>query len=322
MLSKITNYNVENVKNTVGFTEGFGRFFSLDRALLEEVDGNEDESTIALREMVVETNENGYKTADYVINLEGGILNCNQPLLNNTEVKLSFDRALAAVSLLYAETGSNVKLPTDLDGKVIELIDPYLEVEYVTSSYLRNFYSQIEERPISLKYDDVNIYMRNINKGSSTIRVNNIMGGPSPDYIFAGFVKTEALNGSFEYSATNFGDSKFKEVSLTLNGMPVQGFPITIPTSTRPVRLYDKFLKTIGKNKKTMAGGTIEFRQFTRIYQFISHNFEGEPSTEGWIGLEMKLEIPLTHDVTLVIFAVRNSAVVIDKFHRIQQIQI
>ena len=253
---------------------------------------------ISNREHFADTSVTGKAQYQQILSLEGGILNCSQPLPNNTEVKLSFDRALASIALLYKKFGDGVTQPTELDNKVLDLIDPYLEVEYVSSPYLRNFYAQIEERPITMRYDDCNVYMKTINKDQSMIRVNNVMGGLTPDYLFAGFVRTDALNGDFNLSSTCFHDIGIKEVCVTLNGMPVQGYPISMDFH-KPFKLFRKFTDTIGKTKKSMGASTIDPKFFRAYYCLISHRFEGEPTNEGWIGLDIKLKEPLKEDYTL-----------------------
>ena len=101
--------------------------------------------------------------------LEGGILNGIQPLPSNTEVKLSFDRAKAAMAFLYSKDVA--PFPTDLDNEVIDLLDPYLEVEYITSPYLRNYQSQIVDRPLTIMYDDCNVYLKSIQNAISSFPI-------------------------------------------------------------------------------------------------------------------------------------------------------
>ena len=239
-------------------------------------------------------------TNEYVLRLEGGILNCNQPLPSNTEVKLSFDRATAAIGLLYQKVSDvNVVQPTTLDNKVLDLVDPYIEVEYVTSPYMRNLYEGIIEKPITMRYDDCNIYMKSIIKDQTMIRLNNICGGLVPDYVFGGFITTDALNGNFDLSSSRFKNIKISNVTLSLNGMPVQGYPMSLgPGFSNSLKLYTKFMDTIGKSKKTMSGLSIESAAFDKCYYLISHKFEGEQSNEGWIGLDIKLSEALEDDMT------------------------
>ena len=232
--------------------------------------------------------------------LEGGILNSQQPLPSNSEVKLTFDRAKANMSLLYGEeTYSDIStIPTDLDGETLELEDPYLVVEYVTSPYLRNFHSQIIDRPITMMYDDCNIYMKSLSAGSTMIRADNLMGGLAPDYLFAGFILTDALNGSFNLSSTCFPHINIGQTNITMNGMSVQGYPMS-SSYYLPLQLLCKFNETTGRIKKSMAASSIGLNRFTSSSCFISHKFEGEQTNEGWIGIEVQLSEPTTKDYTL-----------------------
>ena len=124
----MANYNIGYVGSTLAQLEGYGeKPHSADRDFISTLETNEEMYVINEREYACESG-NKDKDITYVLALEGGILNCNQPLLNNTEVKLSFDRALAAVGLIYREFGDSVTLPTTMDNKVIDIFDPYLEV--------------------------------------------------------------------------------------------------------------------------------------------------------------------------------------------------
>lgn len=302
MLSKLANYNYGYVSSTLGHLEGYGSTpHSCDREHAEILINDRHKYTPLEDREIMCDDGNVDKNIYYVLNLEGGILSCPQPLLDNTEVKLSLDRALASVGLLYREylegTSNTAAQPKTLDNKVLDLIDPYLEVEYVSSPYLRNFYSQIVERPITWRYDDCNIYMKTISSGQSMIRVNNVMGGLTPDYLFAGLIKTNALNGDFWLSSTNFFPPEYSDVCITLNGMPVQGYPMAVDEFG--VKLYSKFIDTIGRSKKTFSGSILQTQYFVQYYNWISHHFEGEQTNEGWIGLDLKLKKPLAEDVTL-----------------------
>ena len=300
-MSKLSNYNKDYSESTFRWLEGYGKLESKDRSVIADDIANGEDSIFEFREYRLASEE---QYLPLVLSLEGGILNCAQPMPNNTEVKLSFDRALSSIGLLYREApGGGRTVPTALDNKPLELVEPYLQVEYITSPYLRNFFAQIEDHPITMRYDDCQIYMKTIAVGQSSIRVNNIMGGLTPEYIFAGLIKTDALNGDFDLSSSCFDQNYIKDSCITLNGMAAQGYPISdhylSDNSCMPVNMYSKFLDTIGKSKKSMAGNTIGLQQFATQYFFLSHRFEGEPTNEGWIGIDIKTHIPTTSDLTL-----------------------
>ena len=147
-----------------------------------------------------------------------------------------------------------------------------------------------------MRYDDCDIYMKTVNEGQTMIRFNNICGGNTPDYIFAGFCLSEALNGDF-YHSVNFKDVEMTDVNISLNGMPLQGYPMSFGNSGT-MKLYSKFLDTINRSKKSIAGESIGSNYFQKYYCLISHQFEGEQSNEGWLGLEVKLKEPLNASYT------------------------
>ena len=305
-MSKISNYNSSFVTTALAYTEGYGgSLHSSDRFFIEKM-----KTEYIKKDIITEyrttygfQNDNIY---EFILDLEGGILNCNQPLMSNTEVKLSFDRCLAAIGLLYEKWGkdqnnNDVVQPTELDNKVLDLIDPYMEVEYISSPYLRNFYAQIIERPMTMRYDDCDVYMKSLPEGQTSFRWTNIMGGNTPDYIFGGFMSTSSLQGHFEES-TSFRNMSLTEANISLNGMPVQGYPINgmllTPGHTSSAKLYVKFLDTIGRSKKTMGGQCVQSAVWQTYYNLISHKFEGEQSNEGWISIETKFKDPTTFDAT------------------------
>ena len=231
-----------------------------------------------------------------VLNLEGGIMNCPQPLLPSTDVKFSFERVPASYALFYQSLEGD--LPTKLDSKPISIKECYMELEYVSSPYLRNLYAQIIERPITYHYDDCQIYMKDLAKGAQTLRVNSICGGLTPEYIFAGFLPAKCLDPDFISTSIRFENPGIRDACITLNGSPVQGYPISTLLPDNSVQLYSKFLDTIGKWKKSSASGTIPLTSFGEHFCLLSHQFEGEHSNEGWIGFDVKLSKPTTKDFT------------------------
>ena len=77
--------------------------------------------------------------------------------------------------------------------------------------------------------------------------------------------------------------------------MPLQGYPMSLGNT---MKLYSKFLDTINRSKKSIAGESIGTNFFQKYYCLISHRFEGEQSNEGWLGLDVKLKTPLDENYT------------------------
>ena len=296
-LSKFCNFNLEFVRSNLAQVEGYG----FEYILL----ANRDEYATAKQHNVDLEYDRlwGVETVDdvkqqlLVLNIEGGIMNCNQPLLPNTDVKLSFERMPATYALFYEDIEG--AKPTALDqGKTIDIKDCYLELEYVSSPYLRNLHSQIIDRPIKYHYDDCQIYMKDLAKGAQTLRVNSLCGGLTPEYIFAGFMPAKCLDPDFLTTSIRFENPGIRYACITLNGAPVQGYPISMIFQNNAAQLYSRFLDTIGKWKKSAASGTIPMTAFGDYFCLLSHQFEGEQSNEGWIGFDIKLNKPTDKDFT------------------------
>ena len=296
-LNRFCNYNMETVKQTYAHLECYDRYaISLKNRDMYEA-GKEMGIDLQFdREASIET-EGDIKKGVYVLTLEGGILNCPQPLLPNTEVKFTFERAPATFSLFYDSL--TPPFPTALDnGKSVVIKDCYLQLEYVSSPYLRNLSASISERPITYHYDDCQIYMKDLAKGAQTFRVNSLCGGLTPEYIFAGFMPSKCLDPDFKTTSITFKNPYIREACITLNGAPVQGYPITPFYPKRAEQIYSRFLDTIGKRKLTMASGTLELEPFKDDFFLLSHHFEGDQSKEGWIGFDVKFSKAVEENYT------------------------
>ena len=108
-------------------------------------------------------------------------------------------------------------------------------------------------------------------------------------------------------------------MNISLNGNPVNGFPISMKNSYLPA--LHKFLDVTGRLYNNQCGTSIDAPEFH--YNFIyGHKFEGESSGQGWISIDLKLEQAYTENMTLVIWVISSSALTIDKFHQIEKMQL
>ena len=295
-LSKLSNYNIEYVRSNLASLEGFG----VEQIALVNLDiypiGLEAGVDLLADRLNACTLNGDVYSAVYVMNLEGGILNCPQPLVPNTEVKFSFERVPATFSLFYKDVKE--KATTLNKSEVVPIKECYLELEYVSSPYLRNLHAQIIERPITYHYDDCQIYMKDLAKGAQAFRVNSLCGGLTPEYIFAGFMPSKCLDPDFETTSVRFANPYIRDACITLNGSPVQGYPISSLLPENTSLFYSRFLETIGKWKMTSSAGTMLIDAFKTDVMLLSHHFEGEQSNEGWIGFDVKFSKPTEQDFT------------------------
>ena len=157
-----------------------------------------------------------------------GFLNENKPLPPNVELKLSFDRLAAEYSTLLVDQESN---SDPLKGTVLELKNVFAQVEYVSSPQMRSYFDRISETPIPYIYDECAVLFKSLPQNEQSIRLDNLKGGNTPDYLFMAICRTEALYGSSKFSAVNFKYNNVKDIN----------YAITISISTIDSKIITTF---------------------------------------------------------------------------------
>ena len=246
------------------------------------------------RVSLVDSTDNGNNIYDCVYAPGLGILNSKKPLLPGCEIKLSFDRAKAELGLIQIDKNTDV----DLGSGVLKLTNLSVRARYYSSPSLRTYFSTITDNPINYSFDETSVYLKNLPKGESNIRLNNIIGGLTPSNLFCGIIESDALNGDLELSTTKFQRHGVKEIDLTLNGQSLAGFPIQ-NTNGSALPAYMKWLKTTNREFNNSCSGQIEPLDFKRYHFIYAHKFEGEPTDQGWLGIDLKLDTPYDQNYTL-----------------------
>ena len=252
---------------------------------------------------------------EFVITPNIGFLANPMPLMKNTELKLSFDRAPAPLALLKM---GDIKE----ECAYIELEDVYATTEYISSPDLRQYFEYVDAGPIVYEYEDCDVLIKNLDKGSTEFRFDNLRGGSVPRYIFFGIIPQKSLQGDFDYSSNRFTARNVVEANVTLNGNSVDVFPITIKENSA-IYPFHKFIDDTGRLYSSECGSTLLLSEFE--YNFIwSHKFEANISPNGWIGLSLKTseEFDDAEPMCLVVWFISHAALSIDKFHQIEKLNV
>ena len=241
-----------------------------------------------------------------------GFLGSPLPLLNDTELKISFDRSRPEVALIATSSVTN-------DCEYIEINDCYAVTEYISSPETREMFRSIDISPIIYEYDSVDVLIKNIPKGETDIRLDNIRGGINPSYLFLGLIPQKNLNGDYAKCSTSFRHYGLNEINITLNGNSVNSYPIAIKNHSSIYPLY-KFLETTNHLYNNKCGNTVSIQDFESNF-LLSHKFECEISNTGWIGINLKLsETKETEPLCLVCWFICENKISIDKFHSIEKL--
>ena len=276
-ISKMGNYSMDYIETGLQLEGHF------DRYNMENETVSDQKQITAHRRNYCEKNGTNYLVR-MIMTPNDGFLNENQPLPPGVELKLSFDRLPAKFSV--TKISDSIKL----DGKILELKNVYAQVEYISSTTIRNYHDSIDNEPLEFNYDEVSVLCKSLPKGEQFIRLENLKGGNTPDYVFMAIVPTAGLNGSYNHNLINAQRYGVKEIDLTLNGNHCHGFPMQVGKGF-PVWPYYKKLDVLGQLNNANMFGTWSVNTF-KTALFYSHKFEGEDTTQGWLGVSLSLDAP------------------------------
>ena len=246
-----------------------------------------------------------------------GFLNSNLPLLNNCELKLSFDRVNMEVAMLEA---GDVAVTSNQTGAPLTIKDCEAITEYIMCDKLETYFMNIDDGPIRYYYQECDITLKALPKDETSIRLDNIKGGRIPVCLFAGIIPSSHLAGDIKQSSTGFNSHYVTEFNISLNGNSVNGYPLYNKYESAIYPFY-KFMDATYRYMNPDTGEGLKIGQFD--YNWIyAHRFEGENSDQGWLGINMKLSEALAEPHSLVIWCVYNCALTIDKFHQIEKLSL
>ena len=201
---------------------------------------------------------------------------------------------------------------------LLEIKECHAITEWVSSSHLKNYFAGIDYNPITYTYDEIEVINKALPMNETTIRLDNLRGGNVPTYIFAGITSSRAINGDLELSSTNFACNNVNELNITLNGRSVTGYPIKIKNESETYPLF-QFNDTIGRtyNNKCCAGLKKANFQSNFIW---AHRFEAEEVSQGWIGVDLKLDKAFTDSHVMIVWIVYKASTSIDKYHQVERL--
>ena len=284
-LTKIGNFDMDYYQSAFAGLEGY-----FDLYCAEEGSEREKNSIRDYRRTGIPKIGKNY-IYEFILSPNDAFLNENKVLPPGVELKLVFDRLKSDFSVFKLD-GIDT-----LSGSTIELKDVYAQVEYISSPALRAYHEKLNMTPLEFKYDDTTVLCKLLPKGETFIRLENIRGGNTPDYLFMGIIPTAALNGSTALSPVKFRNNGIKEINITLNGNSCHGFPIKT-SNDYPIWCYYKFLDTNGRIHNSSAGTQLQMVNF-KDNMIISHKFEGEDSPQGWLGVSLTLKEAFNKSHTL-----------------------
>ena len=304
-MQKVGNFSIDTI-GTSFQSEGYHDIWNGDDTFITK-----NESVKALRRTGASHIGSKYRY-EFEFSPVNGFLSSPDLLMTNCELKLSFDRASVKHALIRLDESGTLS--------DIEIKDCYALTEYISSGNIQNFFEKIQNEPIVYEYEDTEVLIKTLPTDDTTIRIDNIRGGNTPRYLFAGVIPTTQLQGDWSKSSTRFSQHDVTEFNISLNGNPVNGYPMIIKPSS-PCYVMSQFSSVTSRHYNVYAGRQFGMQEFK--YNFIwSHKFEAESTSSGWIGIDIKLAKAFTEPMSLVIWIINPTAITIDQFHQIEKINL
>ena len=225
----------------------------------------------------------GYKTYQFIFRPPIGILNCMKPLASGHEVKLMFERAPSEAALIAEVRDTQ----NPIMGKSIEIRNPYIKSTYSSSQYLRETINNDHIQEYT--YDELSVYQKSLPVGEKSFRLPNIIGGQTPNFIFAAVIPATAFHPDQYKSMTEFAQCGVEEFTFTLNGQAVNGFPLKAYDGS-PIEVYENFLNVTNRKYNNNCGDAVGPFDFKKMHMLYCHKFASQNTESGWIGVNLKLE--------------------------------
>ena len=297
--------------------EGHFDLHNLNKAELKQLDGEHDKliknrlygAHFEAYESDFEDNH-GTSRYEFAFTPNFGFLGSPEPLLNNCQLKISFDRSHWSTALTEYRSVVNSLGPN------LTIQDCYAITEYVSSPRIRNYFETIDTSPILYKYDECDVIIKSLPKNETEIRFDSLRGGNVPTYLFAGIIPQKNLNGNKEESSTRFEHHGVEEFDIMLNGNSINGYPIHVKNNSAVYPLH-KFLDTTNRLHNNECGSSMNLLTFHSNYIW-AHHFEVDTDNYGWVGLSLKLKTAFTEAMSLVVWLISDTTLSIDKFHQIE----
>jgi len=310
-MQKIGNFNTSYIDSAFAI-EGYSDVYNFNSTELKS------QTTVVPRRKLPGKldSSSGKRIYEFIFIPNDGFLNSNLPLMKNCDLKLSFDRINAEVSMIKTKDATP---STDCVGSPLVIKDCIAITEYITSETIEQYFMKIDYDPIPYYYEECDITLKNLPLEETNIRLDNIRGGNTPTCIFAGIIRTSSLTGDIDKSSTEFLSNNVTEINITLNGNSVNGYPMEMRHGSG-VYPFQRFMDVTSRYMNPLCGETLKLAQFDSNWIY-AHKFE-EPNSQGWLGINIKLDTAFDKPYTLVIWTINDCALTIDKFLQIEKVKL
>jgi len=255
--------------------------------------------------------------------VHGDIFNQPKLLMNNVDLRITFNIEKAAFYLMESATESNLKI-----------LEAQLFMNHVTvnPSILLAHHRVLQSKNALYPYNKVEVKSFTLYPGNNTLSIDNAVIGQLPNFIAFCMVKNKAYSGNRSMDPFKFEHFNIQRFNLLVNGVQVPSqaleFDFTNPENVKSSRGYNMLFRANGI-KHVDRGLQITKDMFDKNYFILAFDLTADHANstvcsnlinQGTIRIEGRFAEALNEAVTCLVYCEYDSMIDIDKHRNIRVI--
>lgn len=249
--------------------------------------------------------------------VHGDIFNQNKLLLNNVDLKISFNLEKTAFYLIETDTESSLKI---LEAQL------YMNHITVNPGILVAHHRVLQNKDAIYPYSRVEVKSFTLYPGNHSLSIDNVVIGQLPNFLAFCMVENKAYSGDRELNPFNFQHFHIQRFNLSVNGVQIPSQPLEFDyesTEKNDIssRAYNMLYKACGV--KHFDRGLYLTKHFFDNGAFIlAFDLTADNSNasmcanliqQGTIRIEGRFSTPLKEAVTCLVYCEYDAMLNIDK---------
>lgn len=253
--------------------------------------------------------------------VHGDIFNQPKLLVNNVDLRITFNIEKTAFYLLEDGTESNLKI---LEAQL------FMNHVVVNPSILLAHHHVLQTKNAIYPYNKVEVKSFTIYPGNNTLSIDNAVIGQIPNFLVFCMVKNRAYSGNRGLDPFNFENFKIQRFNLLVNGVQVPSqaldFDFSNSNNVQSSRAYNLLFRACGI-KHYDRGLQISKEMFDKNSFILAFDLTADHSnssvcsnliSQGTIRIEGRFSEPLDEAVTCLVYCEYDSMIDIDKHRNIR----
>ncbi|XP_022233289.2 uncharacterized protein LOC121405409 [Drosophila obscura] len=253
--------------------------------------------------------------------VNGDIFNQPKLLINNVDLRITFNIEKTAFYLMESETESNLKI-----------LEAQLFMNHITinPSILLAHHHVLQTKNAIYPYSKAQVKSFTIYPGNNTLSIDNAVIGQIPNFLAFCMVKNKSYSGNRTLNPFNFEHFKIQRFNLLVNGVQVPSqaleFDFSNSENAQSSRGYNMLFRASGirhyDRGLQITKEMYDKNSFILAFDLTADHYNSTHCSnlisQGAIRIEGRFSEPLTEAVTCLVYCEYDSMIDIDKHRNIR----